>query len=145
MIARCRPSGKQSAAIPFADPFGLNGYCIVAQQGQDVGLEQAPQDDGIEGGRVDEAAVRPEGPCGSQDMQVGMPVPNLPGRLEGDDGGGKGVLTGIVAEERGHRLPGAQRELRKKLPPIPGCRPQDLGKREDFDAGAGRSGSPAPG
>ena len=42
------------------------------QQGQDVGLEQVPQDGASEGGGVGETAVRPESPRGSQDMQVGM-------------------------------------------------------------------------
>jgi hypothetical protein len=35
---------------------------------------EAPQDDGIEDGGVDETAVRPEGARGSMDVQVGMPV-----------------------------------------------------------------------
>jgi hypothetical protein len=103
------------------------------------------QDAGIEDGGVDETAVRPEGPRGSQDVQVGMPIQKLPGGLDGDNGGGKGVLTGIVTEERGHRLPGAYSEMRKKLASIPERRTQDLGEREDFDADGGRGGSPAPG
>jgi hypothetical protein len=41
---------------------------LLQEQGKDVGLEQAPQEDGIEDGGVDETAVRPEGPRGSQDM-----------------------------------------------------------------------------
>jgi hypothetical protein len=68
---------------------------LPEEQGKDVGLEQAPQDGGIEDGRGDETSVRPEGPGGSQDMQVGMPVQKLPGGLDGDDSGGKSVAAGI--------------------------------------------------
>ena len=56
-------------------------YCRQFQeQEKNVGLEQAPQDDGIKDGGVDETAVRPEGPRGRQDMQVGMSVPGTPRR-----------------------------------------------------------------
>jgi hypothetical protein len=74
-----------------------------------------------------------------------MPVQKLPGGLEGDDGGGKSVASRIFTEERGKSLPGAQGELGEKPASMPECRPQDLGEREDFDAGGGRGGSPAPG
>jgi hypothetical protein len=37
MIARCLPSGEQRAAMPFADPLGLNGYFMVP-------LEDEPSD-----------------------------------------------------------------------------------------------------
>ena len=91
----------KSRVSPFPHPLDQfrRDHPLLEEQGQDVGLEQAPQDDGIEDGGVDETAVRPEGPRGSQDMQVGMPVQKLPGRLDGDNRGGKGVLTGIVPEE----------------------------------------------
>jgi len=48
---------------------------------------------------VNETAVRPEGPGGSQDMQVGMPVQKLPGGLDGDDGGGMSVPSRIFTQE----------------------------------------------
>jgi hypothetical protein len=54
---------------------------------------------GVEEGRVNETAVRPEGPGGSQDMQVGMPVQKLPGGLDGDDGGGMSVPSRIFTQE----------------------------------------------
>jgi hypothetical protein len=73
----------------------------------DVGLEQSLQDGGSKDGGVGETAVRPEGPRGSQDVQVGMPVQKLPGRLDGDDGGGKGVVSRIFPEECGESLPDA--------------------------------------
>lgn len=80
----------------------LRAIPLPEEQGEDVGLEQAPQDGGIEDGRGDETSVRPEGPGGSQDMQVGMPVQKLPGGLDGDDSGGKSVAAGILRrnEER---------------------------------------------
>ena len=80
---------------------------LLAQQGQDVGLEQAPQDDGSKDGGVGETAVSPEGPRGSQDMQVWMPIQKLPGCLNGDNGGGKGVVSSIFPEESGEGLPDA--------------------------------------
>lgn len=58
-----------------------------------------PLNGGVEEGRVNETAVRPEGPGGSQDMQVGMPVQKLPGGLDGDDDGGKSVSSGIFTQE----------------------------------------------
>jgi hypothetical protein len=61
--------------------------CIVDEEGCEE-LEQVPQDGGIEDEGAGETAVRPEGPRGSQDMQVGIPVQKLAGRLDGDDGGG---------------------------------------------------------
>jgi hypothetical protein len=69
---------------PFSHPLDQfrRDHPFLAQQGQDVGLEQAPQDAGIEDGGVDETAVRPEGPRGSQDMQVWMPIQKLPGCLD---------------------------------------------------------------
>ena len=99
----------KSRVSPFPHPLDQfrRDQPHLEQQGQDVGLEQVPQDDGIEGGRVDEAAVRPEGPRGSQDMQVGMPVEELPGRLDGDNGGGKGVVSRIFPEECRKGLPDA--------------------------------------
>ena len=80
---------------------------------------------------MDETAVRPEGPRGSQDVQVGMPVEKLPGGLDGDDGGGKSVASRIFTEERGKSLPGAQGEFREKPSSMSECRPQDLGECED--------------
>ena len=68
---------------------------LPEKQGQDVGLKEIPKNSGVEEGGVDETAVRPEGPRGSQDMQVGMPVQKLPGGLDGDDGGGKSVPSCI--------------------------------------------------
>lgn len=94
-------------------------------------MEDVPQYGGVEEWRVNETAVRPEGPGGSQDMQVGMPVQKLPGGLDGDDGGGKSVAPGIFTEERGKSLPGAQGEFGEKPSLIPECRPQDLGECED--------------
>jgi hypothetical protein len=45
---------------------------LPEKQGQDVGLEEVPKNSVVEEGGVDETAVRPEGPGGSQDMQVGI-------------------------------------------------------------------------
>lgn len=28
-MAKCRPSGEQSAAMPSGEPLGLKGYCVV--------------------------------------------------------------------------------------------------------------------
>ena len=80
---------------------------------------------------MNETAVHPEGPGGSQDMQVGMPVQKLPGGLYGDDGGGKSVPFRVFPEEHGKGLPGAQGKLGEKPPPVPEGRPQDLGECED--------------
>jgi hypothetical protein len=104
---------------------------LLQEQGQDVGLEQAPQDDGIEDGGMDETSVRPEGPRGSQDMQVGMPVQKLPGGLYGDDGGEKRVPFRVFPEERGKSFPDAQGEFREKPSPVPEGRSQYLGECED--------------
>jgi hypothetical protein len=78
-------------------------------------------------------------------MQVGMPVQKLPGRLDGDNRGGKGVVSGNFPEECGEGLPDAQGEFWANPSPPPEGRTQDFGEREDFDAGAGRGGLPAPG
>jgi len=51
--------------------------------GRDVGLEEVPQYGGVEEGRVNETAVRPEGPGG----------------LDGDDGGGENVPSRIFTQE----------------------------------------------
>ena len=64
-------------------------------------------------------------------MQVGMPVEKLPGRLDGDDGGGKSVASRIFTEERGKSLPDAQGEFGEKASPVPEGRPQDLGECEN--------------
>ncbi len=40
-------------------------------------------------------------------MQAGMPIPKLPARLHGDNGGGKGIVSRIVQEECGEGLPDA--------------------------------------
>ena len=82
-------------------------------------------------GGVGETAVRPEGPRGSQDVQVGMPVQKLPGRLDGDDGGGKGVTSRLFTEECREGLPDAQGEFGEKPSPAPESRAQDLWERED--------------
>jgi len=137
----------KSRVSPLPHPLDQfrRDHPLLAQQGQDVGLEQVPQDGGSKDGGVGETAVRPEGPRGSQDMQVRMPVQKLPGRLDGDDGGGKGVVSRIFPEESGEGLPDAQSEFGEKSSSMPECQPQDLGEREDFDSDGGRGGSPAPG
>ena len=118
---------------PAPHPFDqfLRDHPFLEKQGQNVGLEQVPQDCGSKDGGVGETAVRPETPRGSQDVQVGMPVEELPGSLDGDDGGGKSVASRIFTEERGKSLPGAQGEFGEKPSSMPECRPQDLGERED--------------
>ena len=125
----CMKSGVSPAPHPF-DQF-LRDHPFLEQQSQDVGLEQVPQDGGSKDGGVGETAVRPEGPRGSQDVQVGMPVEELPGSLDGDDGSGKRVASRIFTEDRGKSLPGAQGEFGENPSSMPECRPQDLGERED--------------
>jgi hypothetical protein len=117
---------------PFPHPLDQfrRDHPLLAQQGQDVGLEEVPQYGGVEEGRVNETAVRPKGPCGSQDMQVGMPVQKLPGGLDGNNGGGKSVPFRVFPEEHGKGFPGAQGKLGEKPPPVPEGRPQDLGECE---------------
>jgi hypothetical protein len=79
----------------------------LSSKARTFGLEQVSQDGGSKDGGVGETAVRPEGPRGSQDMQVGMPVQKLAGRLDGHNRCGKGVLTSIFPEECGEGLPDA--------------------------------------
>ena len=53
------------------------------------------------------------------------------GRLDGDNRGGKGVVSRIFPEECGEGLPDAQGEFGEKPSSMRECRPQDLGERED--------------
>lgn len=62
---------------------------------------------------------------------MGIPVEELPGRLDGDDGAVEGVVSRIFPEERGKSLPGAQGEFGKKASPVPESRAQALGECED--------------
>ena len=64
-------------------------------------------------------------------MQVWMPIQKPPGCLNGDNGGGKGVVSRIFPEECGESFPDAQGEFGEKLSSMLECRPQDLGERED--------------
>jgi hypothetical protein len=64
-------------------------------------------------------------------MQVGMPVQKFAGRLDGDNSGGKSIVSRIFPEECGEGLPDAQGEFGEKPSSMPECRPQDLGERED--------------
>jgi hypothetical protein len=61
-------------------------------------------------------------------MQAGMPVQKLPGRLDGDDGGGKSIVSRIFPEECGEGFPDAQGEFGEKTSPTPERRAQDLGE-----------------
>src|SRR3972149_1377934 len=61
---------------PLPAAYGRN----LQERKKNVARKQPPQDDGIKAGGVDETAVRPEGPRGRQDMQVGMSVPGTPRR-----------------------------------------------------------------
>jgi hypothetical protein len=98
--------GMKSGASPVLHPLDQfrRNHPLLEQEGQDVGLEQAPQDDSIEDGGMDETTVRPEGRRGSQDMQVGMPVQKLPGGLDGNDSGGKSVPFRVFPEDPVIRL-----------------------------------------
>jgi hypothetical protein len=60
-----------------------------------------------------------------------MPVQKLPGRLDGDDGGGKSIVSRIFPEECGEGFPDAQGEFGEKTSPTPERRAQDLGECED--------------
>jgi hypothetical protein len=64
-------------------------------------------------------------------MQVGMPVEELPGCLDGNNGGGKSVPFRVVPEEGGKSFPDAQGEFGEKPSPMSECRPQDLWECED--------------
>jgi hypothetical protein len=66
----------KSGVSPVLHPLDQfrQDHPLLQEQGKDVGLEQAPQNAGIEDGGVDETAIHPEGPRGRQDMKVGMPV-----------------------------------------------------------------------
>jgi hypothetical protein len=60
-----------------------------------------------------------------------MPVQKLAGRLDGDNSGGKSIVSRIFPEECGEGLPDAQGEFGEKPSPAPESRAQDLGERED--------------
>jgi hypothetical protein len=64
-------------------------------------------------------------------MQVGMPVEELPRRLDGDDGGGKGIPFRVFPEESGKSLPDALGEFGEEPSPVPEGRSQDLGECEN--------------
>jgi hypothetical protein len=72
-LSVCVPGSSTSLICNTQDQFRRD-HPLPEEQGKDVGLKEAPQDGGTEEGRGDETSVRPEGPGGSQDMQVGMPV-----------------------------------------------------------------------
>lgn len=112
------------------DQFG--GYHpFFDKQRQNLRLKQFPKDGNVEDGNGDETPVGQKRSCGSENVQMGVPVQEIPGGLHRDDRCGQRRFPGDVTDERGDRLPCAPGKSWKKLAPVAECGAQCLRERKD--------------